>query len=65
MDKFRIIHVPVKINNVWMNTCKNMNHQQLTYFINYLYYQDRNTTKLMQSNGICTGYSTPTSCDVA
>lgn len=42
MDKFRIIHVPVKINNVWMNTCKNMNdHQQLTYFINYLYYQEQ------------------------
>lgn len=41
MDKFRIIHVPVKINNVWMNTCKNTNHQQLTYFINYLYYQEQ------------------------
>lgn len=41
MDKFSIIHVPVKINNVWMNTCKTMNHQQLTYFINYLYYQEQ------------------------
>lgn len=39
MDKFRII--PVNINNGWVNTCKNMYHQQLTFFTNYLYYQEQ------------------------